>query len=1769
MPGETTISKQPTEGFSDYLDFDALRSESIAYLGKLAGKIWTDHNVHDPGITTLEVLCYAVLDLGYRTNLPAVDIFMPDPKNKQAENNFFTPAQVLTCNPLTITDFRKLLIDIPGVINAWLEIATGVDPEKICPDKIRNDQNKCHSKRTIAEEEYKKENPGKPVPVHYLNGLYHVYVHIDKTRKEQEVIKQVGKTLMAHRNICEDFINITVLCEEKIGLCAEIEIEPGAEIEKIYLEAIQQVREYFSPSPKFYTLENLLVEKQKSIDEIFAGRPHGLAESHGFVDTEEFEKLELRKKLYLSDLYSVLQKVPGVVRVSKLQFNKCGRGPLAGWEYQLQKNHVPALELQCTSISFTSKGLSLPFDTKQYADLLELDFVDNGKVLYQSPSKNLDTEIPTGVYYKDLQQYIPIQNEFPKVYGITDGSLPVSASPQRIAKSRQFRAYLFFFDQLLANYLAQLQNVRSIFSFAPATAPDKKRTYFSNQVTMNGLQDLVRFNVEDGPGFMGTKGSPVAFPVSKKELLDAIEKGHFNLHNAKPFTFKTVADCKVAMHQVQNDISLGEFEFQFAANKDECVYYYLLTSSDEMAIVGKKYFGSQADAKRVTETLGYAGLFDENYRSFMTPGKEFSFNLEMNLFDYSRYLDRILENEDIYLQRRKSFLDHLLLRFAEQFSDYALLSYKSNPGADSREQEIAHKEKYLSNYDVLSSNRGKAYDYCTNGWNNGNASGFENRVNALLGVAAKGKQALCNFELFIKYAATFRFEGQTWFTSGAQFALRENAVKEARDMFNALADPASICPEKLPNGMGYGIRITYGANRNATGYFKEGMAFDSQQEAADTIKRLSGIFHPEIEVGPGSSLYRAIIKKLEDESVVFTLNTPALDKAEVRKSARGNLSKLTTRTVWNAAVRTHPKKMVINHDEGERTYLLDDILFSKYNVKLSAMRKPKGSAAYKVRYSIEKTGKRLQKFRKLLKQHTYFIEADEGTATWVFRYRTGILPGELYSFKSIDQYSTSKEAEKAGETFYQYPGQPAVVRDRISVLLERDGISARLEGTHDNTEDVAKKVEQQLKIAEKMRRLQHATDLQPFEEYVPNPDKKDEKDIYGYRLVDKNNLYAVYREHTAGDKLIDKVYGDAETGYNYLQLQLTGDVTIERTDDRKRIWYHYQFRSLNEIKKPGLSNEQRQLVLFESVKGYRSAIEAMEAYQHDFSLLLEKGMQFENYGDDKLISLREIFERNDFTGRFGKALVRVPKETIDFLGGYEEQGIQQLINVVKSYPVRSREIKKDHGDCFELFPPQPEREDECNKPCDAAGAKTVYYFVLFNKNDAATEDWQSVRYYDTAAEAMTAFNFFVFLLRYKGNYTIDCDCNGKKRIFIREVLAESVEQFSEENAWGENGVLKFICVAQAQNSFHYRQSAGKQCCHSFDVGCNTLVHPCRYDTQEARDKALDSMHSNWGKHAIMPFKADGPVIKNANGNVIANILQKGKYALEIVPGRSGQEEAECHADWLSDYCYNQDTALTALKENFGRLLTDRKNYKPVFDCTCGSYGIDLYEPIAFNPQCYPSTEMACAAGARALSLINSEGLHFLEHILLRPRNTSDCADQIPVCCNEFDGCSFTWDEESDDACKKAAPPVWFLPGDDPYSFVATAVLPAWPERFRKKEGRLMMEDLLRREAPAHVMLRVLWLTPHDLFRFEHAYRQWTHRRSETQNCLDGTPPKTLIDLLFSTGFHPLHDCHACTCAEEPVNAAGCFADQQTTAQADDFGAQLDELYCWRNRHALA
>jgi hypothetical protein len=94
--------------------------------------------------------------------------------------------------------------------------------------------------------------------------------------------------------------------------------------------------------------------------------------------------------------------------------------------------------------------------------------------------EKFDLPIPLGTYRR-LDRYYSFQNHFPAVYGLSDVGLVGVADERRLVLSYQLKAYLLFFDQLMADYFAQLSRVRDLFSLDFAT-PDLQRTYYHQMV---------------------------------------------------------------------------------------------------------------------------------------------------------------------------------------------------------------------------------------------------------------------------------------------------------------------------------------------------------------------------------------------------------------------------------------------------------------------------------------------------------------------------------------------------------------------------------------------------------------------------------------------------------------------------------------------------------------------------------------------------------------------------------------------------------------------------------------------------------------------------------------------------------------------------------------------------------------------------------------------------------------------------------------------------------------------------------------------------------------------------------------------------------------------------------------------------------------------------------------------------------------------------------------------------------------------------------------
>jgi len=451
----------------DGLDFDALRKSGLTMLQALAGENWTDYNLHDPGVTILEQLCYGLTDLAYRSEFAPEDYLAGSFGQIDYARHALHPAdQILPSQVLTGEDYRKLLYDsIPEIEDVWVS---------------RDD---AHPADQASQ----------------VRGLYHFRLKLrdsvqddlsgqEQQALEQRVIAQVVTTYHAHRNLGEDLGRVSIMASRQVYLQGDIQIHSLRDAALIFADiffrcALQlmsglRIERYLEAS-----------EAGASLAEIFEGplTVHGRV-----VDADGLPGPGAA--VSLAKLIALVQGVDGVTHVQRLSLcDEAGRPVrLDGAQGEVLRLRFPEpaqshlLRLHFASGAVGHDATAMDEGTGQQRLLQQekdLAMLAEAREALRKVRFEFDTlrnthqpreqivPAPTGVA-RPLRDYYSIQHQFPAIYGINRFGVPASAPLHRKVSARQLKAYLFLAEQLMANYLADLQEIPSLFSL-----DDLTRTY--------------------------------------------------------------------------------------------------------------------------------------------------------------------------------------------------------------------------------------------------------------------------------------------------------------------------------------------------------------------------------------------------------------------------------------------------------------------------------------------------------------------------------------------------------------------------------------------------------------------------------------------------------------------------------------------------------------------------------------------------------------------------------------------------------------------------------------------------------------------------------------------------------------------------------------------------------------------------------------------------------------------------------------------------------------------------------------------------------------------------------------------------------------------------------------------------------------------------------------------------------------------------------------------------------------------------------------------
>lgn len=469
-----SISKNPDIPLG--MKYTFLKETAISYIQKLGGDVWTDYNAHDPGVTILESLCYAITELCYKANIDIKTILFAEGADKFSYNDFaiYFPEELFSSAPVTLMDYRKLLIDqlYPEVRNAWLF------PAYSTPHGVN------------------------------IQGMYKVHLQIAEvnkatTKESLFKIKDRCRKLMAqNRNLCEDLLEVAVLDPHLIGVSANIYLQTDAIGELVLGKVVFELMKTLTPQLQFYSKEKLL-ENGHSLEEIYEGPPT----KHGFLDNRELAQSELHiiNTLYVANIIRTIASVDGVSHILNLAIKKSRKDILEedtslkiriwtevqGEDFiQLEENTYPVISIDyiLDNVKLFIGETEYTFNKEDVKNIIEINKAEHYKQ-YQHATEFTPPVIHSEVEKEELLYYHSIQHSLPETYGVGEYGVPQKSLPERKAYVQQLKGYLLLFEQIMADYLAQLANINNLFDISSAN--EISRTYFSQIPVIPNPEEVI------------------------------------------------------------------------------------------------------------------------------------------------------------------------------------------------------------------------------------------------------------------------------------------------------------------------------------------------------------------------------------------------------------------------------------------------------------------------------------------------------------------------------------------------------------------------------------------------------------------------------------------------------------------------------------------------------------------------------------------------------------------------------------------------------------------------------------------------------------------------------------------------------------------------------------------------------------------------------------------------------------------------------------------------------------------------------------------------------------------------------------------------------------------------------------------------------------------------------------------------------------------------------------------------------------------------------
>lgn len=392
--------------------FRKLQKQALAAYQRLCGEVWTDYNIHDPGVTLSDVLNYALTELDYRLRFDWKD-YLTDPDGAfDAERyGFFPAAQVYPVSPVTADDYRKyLLSELPEIDNVRIRVSD------TSPDRYRID--------------------------------FDLSPFQSETDPEA-ICRRIARLYHWRRNLCEELEEVRPVRWKRISLSGDIHVGRGIDHLTLLAEIYWTAYAFLAGYPRFFSFANDDGEPVPPEQRFDGPLNNGIG-----IEVRSYPPYPTE-----SQLYFLLKSVPGVRAIFSMLLKDENKQIVNRFEepYMLIIPQTPEemqvrLLVENTEVKISPRRLG--------AEVRRLYFRYKGtRPPAQADSPEADGRPGT---YRDLSLYRSVQDDLPPVYGTGREGISENETDWRKAQANQLKAYLLLCDLTLLRGLNELQEFRTL-----------------------------------------------------------------------------------------------------------------------------------------------------------------------------------------------------------------------------------------------------------------------------------------------------------------------------------------------------------------------------------------------------------------------------------------------------------------------------------------------------------------------------------------------------------------------------------------------------------------------------------------------------------------------------------------------------------------------------------------------------------------------------------------------------------------------------------------------------------------------------------------------------------------------------------------------------------------------------------------------------------------------------------------------------------------------------------------------------------------------------------------------------------------------------------------------------------------------------------------------------------------------------------------------------------------------------------------------------------